>query len=262
MSEDQRKYIEKLNKNKKMVSILQILLFIVFILVWEFASFIKIIDPFIFSSPSRICISFYKMLVNGKIVVHTFVTMYETLLGFVIGSVLGILIAVCLWNFKILYKILEPYLVIFNSLPKTALAPILIVWIGNNIKSIVVISISLIIVITIFNVINSFNMVEQDKINLIYSFGGNKKDVLKKLMIPYSISTIIGVLKINIGLSLIGVIIGEILVAKNGLGYLIVYGSQVFKLDWVMMSIVILSLLAAMLYKIIEIVEKIYIKNR
>ncbi len=256
ISEGQMRYIEEIKKTNKLVKVAQIGILIAFIVLWEICAYAKIVDPFIFSSPSRVLKSIIGMLENGEIFVHTGVTLYETMIGFVLGSVLGIIVAIILWQNKTLYKIFETYLVVLNGLPKTALAPILIVWIGNNMKSIIVISISLTIIVTIINIITSFNDIEDEKIKLIYSLGGTKQDILKKLIVPSSITTIMSVLKVNIGLALVGVIIGEILVAKSGLGYLIVYGSQTFKMDWVMMSILILSALAGLLYKAIVELEK------
>ena len=179
-----------------------------------------------------------------------------------LSTLLGTSIAVLLWWNNFILRVSDPYLVIINSLPKTALAPILIVWIGNNMKSILFTAVLMSIVVTTLTVLNGFLEVDQDKIKLIETFGGSKKDVLRMVMIPANVPTIINALKVNVGLSLVGVMVGEFLVAQAGLGYLIIYGSQIFKLDWVMLSIVILALLAALLYKTVLLLERRFLKWR
>ena len=169
--------------------------------------------------------------------------------------------AILLWMFETFSKIIEPYLVMLNSLPKSALAPILIVWLGSNTKTIIVTAISVAVFGTIISIYTCFNGVDTEKVKLIYTLGGNRKDILFKLILPSSLPMIISIMKVNIGLSLVGVIIGEFLAAKAGLGYLIIYGSQVFKLDWVIMSIVILCIIAIGLYGIINRIEKMYTKK-
>lgn len=256
ISKEQLDYILFKNKEKKLITLYRIIILFLIIFLWEFSAYMKWIDPFIFSSPSRVCNCFYEMVLDGSIFFHISITVFETILSFLLGTIFGILIALVLWWNKKISKTLEPYLVVLNSLPKTALAPILIVWLGHDIKSIIIIAITVSIIVTILNVFNGFINVDKEKIKLIKTFGGTKKDVLEKVIVPANYSTIISTMKVNIGLSLIGVIIGEFLVARAGLGYLIVYGSQVFKLDWVMMSIIILALLATALYEGIVLIEK------
>lgn len=260
-SKDQIIYLNKLKQKKTTVVICQWLIIIIFVILWEFSTYVNWIDPFIFSSPTRVLKSFINMSLNGSLFHHTFITVFETFLGFFLGSTLGFLVAIVLWWNNSINKILEPYIVVLNSLPKTALAPILIVWLGNNMKSIIVTSILISIFITILTILNGFSSMENDKIKLIYSLGGSKFDTLMKVVIPGNIPTIISALKVNIGLSLVGVIIGEFLVANAGLGYLIVYGSQIFKLDWVMLSIIMLGILSSLLYKLIQLLEKKLLKR-
>ena len=260
-SKDQIAYLNKLNRKKTTIITCQWLILITFVILWEFSTDVHWIDPFIFSSPTRVLRSFIDMSLDGSLFHHTFITVYETFLGFFLGSSLGLLVAIVLWWSDSINKILEPYIVVLNSLPKTALAPILIVWLGNNMKSIIVTSILISIFITILTISNGFLSIENDKIKLIYSLGGNKFDALMKVVVPGNIPTIISALKVNIGLSLVGVIIGEFLVAQAGLGYLIVYGSQIFKLDWVMLSIIMLGILSSLLYKSIQLLEKKLLKR-
>lgn len=262
VSSAQKEYIKKHLKQVKMVKIYQVLLMIGFVLLWETTTFYKIIDPFIFSSPSRVIECTIDMFKNGDLFLHIGVTLLETLVSFILVIVIGLFLAVMLWWNDSLSKVLEPYLVVLNSLPKSALAPILIVWLGNTVKTIIVSAISVAVFGTIISLYSNFKSVEDDKIKLIKTLGGTKKDILFKIVLPSNIPSIISVMKVNIGLSLVGVVIGEFLAAKAGLGYLIIYGSQVFKLDWVMMSIVLLCILATLLYKALSEIEKAYLENR
>ena len=258
---NQKEYLKQRLHHKRMVTIMRILILVLFIALWEITARLGIIDSFIFSSPSRVLNTFISMVQDKSIFLHVGVTLAETLISFALVVLLGIATAVLLWLSKKLSEILEPYLVVLNSLPKSALAPLLIVWLGANMKTIIVAGISVAIFGTILNLYTGFKEVSPDKIKLIYTLQGTKKDVLLRVVLPSTIPTIISVMKVNIGLALGGVVIGEFIGSKQGLGYLIIYGSQVFKLDWVIMSIVILCIIAMGLYKIINFVEKSYLKN-
>lgn len=256
VSPEQKRYLKKALKKRRLITFYQVLILIVLIIAWEIGAVTGIIEPFIFSSPRRVWGAFIEMVMDGSIFYHVGVTLYETIISFALGTVIGILIATLLWWNRQLSKILEPYLVVFNSLPKTALAPIIIVWLGHNQKSIIITALTVAIVVTIINVFNGFIHVSSEKIKLIYTFNGTKKDVLTKVVFPANIANIISTMKVNIGLSLIGVIIGEFIAGKHGLGHLILYGSQVLKMDWVIMSIIILAMVATGLYELIVFFEK------
>ena len=257
----QADFIRRFRRRKHFVTLWRVLIFIMIFALWEIAARTGLIDPFIFSSPTRIVKAFISLMPGGAVFMHMGITLLETFISFVLVFVLGIAVAVILWWNRQISDILEPYLVSLNSLPKTALAPILIVWLGNNMKTIVVCAISLAVFGTIINLYAGFATTDPDKILLIRTLGGKKRDILTKVVIPENFPTLIGSMKVNIGLCLVGVIIGEFLAANAGLGYLIIYGSQVFKLDWVMMSIIILCIVAALLYKIVDLAEKAYLKT-
>lgn len=256
LSQDQRNYIRKYIRKMRTVHIYQFIIIIGFITLWETTAHFKIIDSFVFSSPSRITESFIQMAKNGSIFYHMGITLLETFISFTLVIIIGLVMAVLLWWNNSVSKVLDPYLVVLNSLPKSALAPVFIVWLGNNMKTIIVAAVLVAVFGTIISLYNDFESIEEDKIKLIKTLGGTKKDELVKVIIPSNIPSIISVMKVNIGLSLVGVIIGEFLAAKAGLGYLIIYGSQVFKLDWVIMSIAILCIMATALYRILAQVEK------
>ena len=230
-------------------------------ILWEWTSQSGMIDSFVFGSPSKIARCFWNMVLDKTIFFHLGITLYETLLSFLFVTGISILSALLLWYSKKLSKILEPYLVVLNSLPKSALAPLLIVWLGANQTTIIIAGISVAIFGSILNLYTSFTSVDPEKIKLIYTLHGTRYHALTKVVLPGSVPVIISNMKVNIGLCLVGVIIGEFLAARSGLGYLIIYSSQVFKMDWLLMSIVLLCIMAMGLYTIINIVEKQVIKR-
>ncbi len=256
ISAAQQAYVRKHLLRLRWVRFYQILILLSFISIWEITARLGILNSFVFSSPSRVVKTIIEMTANGQLLYHVGITLLETLFSFALVNSLGLIVAIILWWNNSISKVLEPYLIVLNSLPKSALAPVFIVWLGNNMKTIIVAAVSVALFGTIITLYSDFKSVEEDKIKLIYTLGGNKKDVLFKVILPSNVPSIISLMKVNIGLSLVGVIIGEFLASKAGLGYLIIYGSQVFKLDWVVMSIVILCIVATALYKLLTFFEK------
>ncbi len=249
-------YLHSLTCHRRRVLMARVAILLVFLTLWEVSSSLGWIDAFIFSSPSSLIQTTGDLLVNRNLLYHIFLTLSETLVSFFISTLLGIVLAMVLWWFPSLYEATEPYWVALNSLPKSALAPILIVWFGNTIRTTIITSILLTIIVTVLTVLSGFQESEDEKAKLIYALGGNKKQVMTKVLLPGNIPVIMNVLRVNIGLSLIGVIIGEFLSAKAGLGYLIIYGSQIFKMDWVLLSIVLLCLIAAGLYGLLGMIGR------
>ncbi|WP_138203129.1 ABC transporter permease [Haloimpatiens lingqiaonensis] len=255
-SDEHKKYIQAVKKRKHKIIIVRILILIFFFALWEIAGDLRWVDPFLTSTPSRMVTSLIKIFKEGTLFKHMGVTCLETILGFIFSTVLGTFIAILLWWSDFAYKVLDPYLVVLNALPKVALAPIIIFWAGNGYGSIIVIAILISIIVTIINVLVGFKSIDEDKIKLLQTFGGTKFQVLTNLILPASVPTLVSSLKINVGLSWVGVIMGEFLVAKEGLGFLIIYGGQVSQLDMVMMSIIILCILAYAMYEVVAIFEK------
>lgn len=261
ISEDRKKYLRKITINKITVLITQILVLVAFVILWEVLAQTKVINSFITSSPSRIFETFMNIKDNN-LMMHLWVTAYETIIGFLAGTILGIIIAIILWWSEFLSKVLEPYLVVLSSLPKTALGPIIIIWVGAGTPAIIVMAIAISLIVTVLDISNGFINTDREKIKMAKSFNATKWQLLTKIVIPSNISTFINTLKVNIGLSLVGVITGEFLVSKAGLGYLIVYGGQVFQLDLVMTSVIILGILAAIMYQSVVILEKIILREK
>ena len=262
LSSAQVLFIQNYKRQKVFIKLCQLLILVSFLTLWEFAVSEKWIDGFIFSSPSRICKTFYQMCTDGSFFLHLGTTLGEVFVSFSLIVVLGYTAAVLLWFFPKLSKILEPYFVVLNSLPKSALAPLLIVWLGANVRTIIVAGISVAIFGTILSLYTAFTEVDAEDELLIRTLHGTKKHILTKVLFPSTLPTLISLMKVNIGLALVGVIIGEFLAARQGLGYLIIYGSQVFKLDWVIMTIVVLCIVAVGLYGLIGLLEKLIQKEK
>lgn len=256
ISLSQREFVEKELRRRHQVAICRVMLLVLLLALWELAASMNWIDSFIFSSPSMIALCLVRMVKDGSLFLHTGVTLLETLISFAICTALGLLCALLLWSSKSAAQILEPFLVLLNSLPKSALAPLLIVWLGNNMKTIVTAAVSVAVFGSILTLYTGFEQMDTEKITLIRSLGGSQKDVLLKVLLPGSLPMLISNMKVNIGLCLVGVIIGEFLSAKAGLGYLITYGSQTFAMTMVVASIAILCLMSWGLYQVIAGVEK------
>lgn len=260
-SEEAKKYIKKQKINRIKIVFAQLFILIAFFLLWEILSSKGIINSFLFSSPSAIFSLLKQYISTGELFTHIYVSLYETILGLIIGTILGIFIAIILWWSKTLAKIMDPFLVVLNALPKTALAPIFIIWAGTGVKGIVVVAVSISLILTVLSAYNYFKSVDEEKIKMLKSFGANKLQILYKLVIPANIVNLVNIIKINIGMSWVGVIMGEFIVSRSGIGYLVVYGSQIFKLDLVMMGVFVLAIIAYLMYQIVNIIE-IYLKKK
>lgn len=256
ISRERKMYLCRRRLEKRLVAAAQILLLIAFFALWEIAARAGWIDDFIMSSPSRILSTFQNLYASGDLFTHLGVSCLETVAGFTLGTVVGTLIAVLLWWSPMLSRVLSPYLVVLNSLPKTALGPVFIVWIGAGPASIIAMTLAISLIVTILEVYNGFLGVDRGKINLMKTLGATKGQTLAKLVIPANLPTFMNALKVNVGLSWVGVIMGEFLVSRAGLGYLIVYGSQVFKMDLVMATVILLLLAAAGMYQGVLLLEK------
>lgn len=262
ISQEQTRYLKKLKQKTVFVIAVRIALLAVIIGLWELAAAMAWVNPFITSSPSRIAKTIASLYQSGELFYHVGTTLWETLAGFAIAVALGYSIALLLWWSEALRKILEPYIVVLNALPKIALGPLIIIWCGTGSKAIVFMTVLIGLIVAILNMLNGFMATDENKILLLKSMGANKLQILTKLVIPSSLPSFISMLKINVGMAWIGSIMGEYIVSKAGIGYLIVYGGQVFKLDLVMSAVVILCILAAIMYALVALLERAVIKNR
>lgn len=259
---EHKKYLKKLAIESTIIHFCQVALLLILLIAWEAMANSGLVDPFITSSPSRIIKQLSMMISSGTLWQHMFITLYETVLAFIISTLLGSLVAILLYMWLPLKRVLEPYLVILNSLPKIALGPLIIIWMGVGTKAIVTMGILICIVITIISTLNGFCTIEEEKVLLLKSMGANKLQILFNLILPASLPNFISVLKINVGMAWVGVIMGEYLSSKAGLGYLLVYGGQVFQLDLVMTTIVVLCVLAGLMYGLVALLEYCVNKKR
>ncbi len=256
MSVKQEQFIKNIQRSNKLVLFTQIAISIFIVVMWELLARLNIINTFISSSPTRIFNTLILLFKNNNIFLHIFTTLNETIIAFVLCSLISIFISIILYRSKFLAKVFDPYLTLLNSLPKVALGPIIIIWLGANMKSIIAMAVFISIIVSIQSIYNGFNSTDKNKIKLLKTFNASEKDILFRVVIPSNRSIIINTLKINISMCLIGVIMGEFLTSKAGIGYLILYGSQVFNLDLVMTGIILLMILSILLYKIISYIEK------
>lgn len=256
LSHERKLFLKQTATEKRMVNLIRMAILIAFFGLWELSARLGLIDPFIMSSPSRIIATLYALLRDGSLFRHIGISCLETVIGFMLGTLLGTCLAALLWWSNLASKVTEPYLVVLSALPKVALGPIFIVWVGAGAKAIIVMTLAISLIVTILDVLNGFRATDSDKIKLVRSFGASKWQIFTKVVLPYNIPTLINALKINVGLSWIGVIMGEFLVSKAGIGYLIVYGSQVFQMDLVMMGVLILCIPAALMYLGVQLLEK------
>ncbi|WP_411831204.1 MULTISPECIES: ABC transporter permease [Paenibacillus] len=247
---------------KRMVLAVQIFLLLLLIGWWELAGRMKWIDVLIFSYPSKVARQIFKDAASGELWPHLAMTVGETAVGFLLGTLLGTLLAVLIWWSPFLSKVLDPYMVVFNSMPKVALGPIFIVMFGAGFTAIVVTTLSITVIVTTLVVFNSFNEVDANLVKVIRTFGGSRRDVFMKAILPASFPTIVSTLKVNVGMAWVGVIVGEFLVAKIGLGYLIVYGFQVFNFTLVLSSLVIIAVVATAMYQLVVYIERKLVRER
>lgn len=254
-------YLKKLRMQKIAVHATQIGVLIFFLGLWELAAHLNWIDSFIMSCPSRIWATLIEISAGGTLWYHAGVSTLETLAGFAIGTALGYVIAVILWWNNFLKDVFEPYVVVLNSLPKIALGPIIIIWAGTGKAAIITMAVLISVVITTITMLNGFAETDREKALLLRSMGANRFQIFVKLVAPANVPTLMAMLKINVGMSWIGTIMGEYLASKEGLGYLLVYGSQVFRLDLVMTCTIVLCALAGIMYGLVSILEKVVVKN-
>ena len=255
-----RQYLKRSARKKIIILSGQIGFLVLFFTLWQILTDCKVMDSFITSSPSQIWQQLKTLISSGELFTHLWISTKETIIGFILGTLIGTMVAILLWWSPILNKIFEPYLVILNSLPKVALGPIIIVWAGTGQTAIITMAILISVVITTINVLNGFNNTDSNKILLLKTMNASKLQIFWKLVFPANVSTLISTLKINVGMAWIGTIMGEYLTSKAGLGYLILYGGQVFKLDLVMTCILVLCIVAGVMYLLVALLEKAFIR--
>lgn len=246
-----KEYLKKQKFKRIFIKVVQVLILIIFLLSWQLLSDYNIINSFITSSPKNIIITLINLYNQNNLLLHIWTTIKETIIAFSITSILSIIISIIMYNNSFIAKVIEPYLIVLNSLPKVALGPIIIIWIGANIKSVITISVLISLIVSIQTIYSGFNNTDKIRIKLLKTFNASKKDILMYVILPSNKNIILSSFKINISMCLIGVITGEFLTSKAGIGYLILYGSQVFNLNLVMSGIILLTCISYLLYKLV-----------
>jgi len=249
-------YLKRAGKERRRVFVTQVLLFIVFLGLWEFLARADFINALIFSYPTKIAALFWQLLSDGSLLPHIGITVWETLIGFLLGTLLGTMLATLIWWFPFLSRVLEPYLVVANSMPKVALGPVFIVCFGPGLLSVIAMGIAISVIITTINISASFREVNPQYLKVVQTLGGNKRQIFRLVILPATIPTLLATLKVNVGLSWVGVIVGEFLVAQSGLGYLIIYGFQVFNFTLVMVSLAVIAIVATVMYQGVAFLER------
>ena len=252
ISDEHLIFLKKIKREKTWVNMIRIFIFFFFLAIWQILASSNLINTFLFSSPSKVVSTLYNLFLNNDLLIHIGITLFEIVISFILSVCIGIIIASIMWSFSFLYKITDPYLTILNSLPKVALGPLIIIWFGASIKSIIVMSILINVFIMIINVYQGFISTNTDYITMAKSFGANKWQIFRYIVFPCNINNIISALKVSVSMNLIGVIMGELLVSKKGIGYLIMYGSQIFNIDLIITCIFILGIISYLMYLLIN----------
>ena len=254
LSPERALYLQQNKRTERRIHLWRWGILAALLLAWEGAARLGWIDSFIFSQPSRILHTYWS-LAGGDLLYHLRVTVGETLAGFLLGAAAGVLLAILLWWSPFVSRISEPYLVVLNSLPKIALGPVIIILAGAGTRAIVFMALAISLVVTVLEMLSGFRDTDPGAIRMARTFGATQSQIFCKIVLPYNVPTLFDSLKVNIGLSLVGVIAGEFLVSRAGLGYLIVYGGQVFKMDLVMASVILLAAVAALLYEAVVLLQ-------
>ena len=259
ISEQRWAYLHERKKRKIAVSICRVAIIFIFFALWELLAHIGVIDSFLMSRPSRIARTLMR-LGSNDLLLHVGITCFETVVGFTLGVLLGNILAFVLWWSDFLSKVAEPYLVVLNALPKIALGPVIIIWVGAGQQAIIVMALAISLVVTVLEMLNGFISTDRELVKMACTFNATRWQTFMKIILPSNLHTLFSSLKVNIGLSLVGVIAGEFLVSRAGLGYLIVYGGQVFQMDLVMTSVLILAVVAALLYRGVTLAERLVLR--
>ncbi len=255
-SQEHIKFLKKIKRKKLLIYLSQFLIIIILFLIWELLTRLNVINTFLYSSPSNIIKTIQELIITNNFLNHVLITLKEIFISFSLSLILGFIIATILWSNDFIAKVTDPYLTILNSLPKVALGPLIIIWVGASMNSIIAMSLMISLFITIINLYNAFINTNYNYISLLKSLKANKRQIYTKVVLKANLKNILNTMKINISMNLIGVIMGELLVSKMGIGYLIMYGSQVFNINLVITSVFILGIISTILYYLIDFFEK------
>ncbi|WP_051318122.1 ABC transporter permease [Cohnella thermotolerans] len=255
-----KRYLKERKRRRRFVQLSRFVLLAALLALWELAASLKWVDSMLTSKPSRLASSFRELALQGDLWKHTWTTGLETIVGIAVSMIAGTLIAVLFWWSAYASEVLEPYVVVLNALPKVALGPIFYIWLGDR-YSVYGMAVAISIIVTIMMIEHGFKELAQTKLKLMESFGATKLQMLTMVMLPASVPNFVATLKVNVGLTLVGVVMGEFLSSKAGLGYLIIYGGQVFQMNLVMVSVCMLALMSAVLYGLVNVAGRLLMRK-
>ncbi|MGN7479405.1 ABC transporter permease [Solibacillus silvestris] len=252
----QQQFKQQQQHEKRKIFAFQFLLLLGLLLFWEITTHFRILDPLIFSSPRAVGSLFITKITDGTLFPHIAITLFETVVGFLLGTLLGTLLAIFLWSSKTVARVMDPYLVVLNAMPKVAIGPIILVIFGPNMLAVLVMGVLISVIISTIVIFSAFQQVNENYVKVMQLFHATKYETFRHVILPASTPTIISTLKVNVGLSWVGVIVGEFLVSSSGLGYLIISGFQIFNFTLVFLSLLIIIVLATVMYKGVEFIER------
>jgi NitT/TauT family transport system permease protein len=228
-----------------------------FLLLWELGTRLGWISAFLFGAPSGILKIFLTMAADGSLWSDTAYTLLEAFLGFVIGTVLGSIAGLALWYSIFVARLVEPFIVAINSVPKIALAPIIILWFGTGLVSKVALAVSLTAIVALIAAYQAAKDADTDLQALLISMGATKHQIFYKAVVPSTIPSIIATFRINIGFGLVGAVVGEFISSQQGLGHLVYTASSFYDLNTVWVGLFVLMFLGFILYHAIDLTERV-----
>ncbi len=235
---------------------IQALAVIAFFAAWEIGVRVGWISNFLVGSPAGIFSLAGRMLMSGELVMHTSYTLFEAILGFVIGTIVGSLMGLALWYSVFVARLVEPFIVAINSVPKIALAPIIILWFGTGLVSKVALAVSLTAIVALIAAYQAAKDADTDLQSLLISMGATKHQVFYKAVVPSTLPAIIATFRINIGFGLVGAVVGEFISSQKGLGHIIYAASSLYDLNTVWVGLFTLMIMGFVLYYVIDIIER------
>jgi NitT/TauT family transport system permease protein len=227
-----------------------------FFALWEIGVRFGFISGFLVGSPSGIFALAFKMIGSGELLSDTWYTLFEAILGFVIGTVCGSLLGMALWYSVFVARLVEPFIVAINSVPKIALAPIVILWFGTGLVSKVALSVSLTAIVALIAAYQAAKDADVDLQSLLISMGASKHQVFYKAVVPSTLPSIIATFRINVGFGLVGAVVGEFISSQRGLGHMIYTASSLYDLNSVWVGLFTLMIVGFVLYYVIDMIER------
>jgi NitT/TauT family transport system permease protein len=227
-----------------------------FFALWELGVRAGWISAFLVGSPAGIFSFAYKMILSGELLSDTWYTLFEAILGFVIGTIFGSLLGLALWYSVFVARLVEPFIVAINSVPKIALAPIVVLWFGTGLVSKVALSVSLTAIVALIAAYQAAKDADVDLQSLLISMGADKHQVFFKAVVPSTLPSIIATFRINVGFGLVGAVVGEFISSQRGLGHLIYTASSLYDLNTVWVGLFTLMIMGFVLYYVIDIIER------